>query len=436
MAYIPLRISQWATLHACSTHWAFTIAEMRRRCSEDQVYISILRPRSYATLHPADRGGCLDTWTETEERRRIWWAVLMFDRYAHAGFRFRPLSTTSIPADELLPASDEDWETGVSQNETSQRQNAFITWILTPHSQNLSINPLLVMSMEAITFVSPFARSCQVAHLLGRVCEHVNQHPSSTDADFHFQEALQLSLTIRALLKIIEEESDRAGPERSRYFASRGLAYGALSILYDVHSCVEPDDVEAVGGHRGLRLDIQRHAIDGFKQVSKELSTLAADIEQCCASGMLDKLPLVVLFPLHAAAGTYAWHARETGAESSLSELTHIRKIIKILSAKWRIAGESHDLFLCIYLGFLCCLPPRYLSKDCTDSCCNRPIPQYSRRAGIRLRWGRLPMIPVAQIGRNLAGCFTVTGLRTNPHPSPFWLASQVPFGSCQRAAF
>lgn len=288
----------------------------------------------------------------------------MFDRYAHAGFRFRPLSTTSIPADELLPASDEDWETGVSWIQNNHRQVPFSDWILTPDSQNLSVNPLLVMSMEAITFVSPFARSCQAAHLLGRVCEHVNQHPSSTDADFHFQEALQLSRTIRALLKTIEEESDRSGPERYRYFASRGLAYGGLSILYDVHSCVEPDDVEAVGGHRGLRLDIQRHAIDGFKQVSKELSALAADIEQFCASGLLDKLPLVVLFPLHAAAGTYAWHARETGAESSLSELTHIKKIIETLSTKWRIGGESYGSFLCIYPGFLIFFPPGYLSKS------------------------------------------------------------------------
>lgn len=58
-----------------------------------------------------------DTWTEAEERRRIWWAVLMFDRYVHVGFRFRPLSTPNIPADELLPASDNDWDSGVSTRE-------------------------------------------------------------------------------------------------------------------------------------------------------------------------------------------------------------------------------------------------------------------------------------------------------------------------------
>lgn len=165
-----------------------------------------------------------------------------------------------------------------------------------------------------------------------------------------------------------------------------------------MHSCVEPDDVEAVGGHRGLRLDIQRRAIDGFKQVSKELSALAADIEQFCASGVVDKLPLMVLFPLNAAAGTYAWHAREIGAESSLSELTHIKGIIETLSTKWRIACESYGLRVCFYPCslFIC---TKVFPEASTDGYCNSPIPQYLRRSGVRLRWGRLPMILALGLG-------------------------------------
>ena len=54
-----------------------------------------------------------DTWVEVEERRRIWWSVLMLDRYVHIGFRFRPLSTPGIPPDEIIPAKDRDWDVGV-----------------------------------------------------------------------------------------------------------------------------------------------------------------------------------------------------------------------------------------------------------------------------------------------------------------------------------
>jgi hypothetical protein len=49
-----------------------------------------------------------------EERRRLWWAVLILDRYVHVGFRFRPLSTPKIPPDEILPARDVSWDIGVS----------------------------------------------------------------------------------------------------------------------------------------------------------------------------------------------------------------------------------------------------------------------------------------------------------------------------------
>ncbi len=52
--------------------------------------------------------------------------------------------------------------------------------------QDLTINPLLVMTIEASTSVAPFARTCQAAHLLGLVCEHVNQDASSVAADLHF----------------------------------------------------------------------------------------------------------------------------------------------------------------------------------------------------------------------------------------------------------
>lgn len=50
-----------------------------------------------------------------EERRRLWWAVLILDRYVHVGFRFRPLCTPKIPPDEILPARDEPWDIGVSK---------------------------------------------------------------------------------------------------------------------------------------------------------------------------------------------------------------------------------------------------------------------------------------------------------------------------------
>lgn len=60
--------------------------------------------RSYSNkCHP---NGISDTWVENEERRRIWWACLVLDRYVHVTMRFRLLFYPNIEHDELLPAAD------------------------------------------------------------------------------------------------------------------------------------------------------------------------------------------------------------------------------------------------------------------------------------------------------------------------------------------
>lgn len=247
------------------------------------------------------------------------------------------------------------------------------------------------MSMEAVAFVSPFARACQAAHLLGRACEHVNQHPSSPDAEFHFQEALQISRAVQALLTMINQESERAGSNRPKLFTARALAYSALFTLYDVHSCVEPGEVETVGGHRGLRIDVQRHAIDGFKQVTAEMLGFAEEIEQSsCASGGLERMPLVVLFAMHSTAGIYAWYARETGAEKTLKDLAYMRRVMGALSPKWGVACELFNPFLCFeeaHRRAVCSAQCDWkwllrTSQDRADISCST-ISRNSRRSGI-----------------------------------------------------
>jgi len=199
------------------------------------------------------------------------------------------------------------------------------------------------MSIEASTSVDPFARTCQASHLLGWVCEHVNQHPSSEDADMHFQEAFTISSALRALLTMLHDESAQRQPDaqRQKLFAARGIAFAALNTLYDVHSCIEPDNVEAVGGNRGLRLDLQQHALDGFKEVIAEVSVFATEIEQYGESQGFDAVPVLVLFALYSVAGTYAWYARENEGEAHLAALEGLRRLMRAVGrSKWRVACE------------------------------------------------------------------------------------------------
>lgn len=199
------------------------------------------------------------------------------------------------------------------------------------------------MSIEASTSVDPFARTCQAAHLLGWVCEHVNQSSSSTDADMHFQEALAISGALRALVVMLQgESSQRAPEERQKLFAARGLAYAALNTLYDVHSCIEADNIESIGGNRGLRLDLQQHALDGFKEVIREVSAFAAEIEEYYEAHGVDSIPVMVLCSLYTVGGTYAWYARENSAPAHLTALADLRRVLDIVgSTRWPVACKS-----------------------------------------------------------------------------------------------
>jgi hypothetical protein len=196
------------------------------------------------------------------------------------------------------------------------------------------------MSIEASTSVDPFARTCQAAHLLGWVCEHVNQNPTPGEADMHFQEAFAISGALRALAIMLHSESSHLAPDsRQGLFAARGLAYAALNTLYDVHSCIEADNVETVGGNRGLRLDLQQHALDGFKEVIREVSGFAAEIEEYYEKHGVDKIPVMVLFSLYTVGGTYAWYARENAAPAHLAALAELRRVLDIIgSTRWSVA--------------------------------------------------------------------------------------------------
>ncbi|KAK3716315.1 hypothetical protein LTR37_006465 [Vermiconidia calcicola] len=261
-----------------------------------------------------------DTWTESEEQRRLWWAVLMLDRYIHVGFRFRPLAAESIAANELLPGTDADWDQG-----------------------ELSVNPLLVMSIEAATRVSPFARACQAAHLLGKACRHANDHATIVEVEFHFQEAQQLIHALRALMTMISNEA--LVIEKSHtLFAARGLCYSALLLLYDLHSCVEVDHVEAVGSNTGLRLQVQQFAIDAFKVLIADIVGFAKQLREHVASRGMESVPPFVLQCLYSSAATYAWYFRETGKEDHLSCLAQLRVILGQLQCRWPVAREYLEL--------------------------------------------------------------------------------------------
>ena len=56
-----------------------------------------------------------DTLTEIEERRRVWWAVLLLDRYTNLGHDGRPLACPDPRSTDPLPQDDFKWDQAVSK---------------------------------------------------------------------------------------------------------------------------------------------------------------------------------------------------------------------------------------------------------------------------------------------------------------------------------
>ncbi|KAK3615149.1 hypothetical protein LTR56_026772 [Elasticomyces elasticus] len=291
----------------------FTVGSCARTCCTLG-----LHDKRYATQLPKQSV----TWTETEERRRLWWATLLLDRYINIGFLLRPLCTPAIPVNEVVPADDTSWDNG-----------------------ELASNPLLVMSIENRAKVSPFARTCQAAHLLGRVSQHVGDHPDPSDADFHFQEAHQLHRAATALLGILQQDySDTPTDERHKLFSAMALCCSALLALYEIHSCVDTGFIDSAGRYMGVRIELQELAIDGFKRISIVVLDLADEVKIAATTNCLDCISPLVFNAMYQAAGTYAWYARENGSESHLASLNRLRDVMRSLEPRWRVAGEYLDL--------------------------------------------------------------------------------------------
>lgn len=93
--------------------------------------------------------------------------LLTHVRYVNLGAPGRPLATDDPMRTDVLPVDDTMWDQG--EMTTSE--------------------PLYVSSPTSVK-ASPFARTCQASHLLGRLIRHLND--CNADPVFRFTEAGQL----------------------------------------------------------------------------------------------------------------------------------------------------------------------------------------------------------------------------------------------------
>jgi hypothetical protein len=208
-----------------------------------------------------------NTWTEQEERRRVWWAILILDRFINIGHRGKPLSTADPNIDMHLPTEDASWDRG----------------------QMLVAAPMSLSTSQAIR-VAPFARCCQAAHLLGKTIRHVDDR--DVPDEYRFDDALQLRRTLMALADVLPDEANTNDPEmRPALCSSMAILYSALLTLYEAYSCSET----ATEPTCEAQLVVQKECIDGLSEVSGRVLDLARKIRSVAETKGLGCLsPLVI----------------------------------------------------------------------------------------------------------------------------------------------
>ncbi|WPH00611.1 Hypothetical protein R9X50_00344100 [Acrodontium crateriforme] len=259
------------------------------------------------------------TWTEQEERRRVWWAVVILDCFVNIGNRGKPFATEDPSLVTHLPIDDKCWDRG-----------------------EMVVAAPLALSASKTQLAAPFARTCQAIHVLGRVLRHLNDH--RLPLDYRFDEALQLDRTIRALASIIDAEADKTSNDDPAamlaLLSSLSICYAALIELYDNYSCTErayPDAPET-------QLIVQKVSIDGLADISHAVRVIVQKIDvyinEQLDQSTLDRINPLMIAALYNAASNYVFFARESSDPKVTEYATEVKGLLAILERRWRVAGN------------------------------------------------------------------------------------------------
>ncbi|KAG9252682.1 fungal-specific transcription factor domain-containing protein [Emericellopsis atlantica] len=278
------------------------------------------------SLHFVDKTpqliGPPSTVTELEERRRVWWSIIILDRYVNLGCN-RPMGCDDASPNDFLPIDDRFWDQG----------------------DLASVQPL-VSASSVHEPASAFARACQASHLLSRVLRQIRDR--DTDADILYQEAIQLHRTLLVLSSLIRDES-HAAIERScdvtaqlPLFTAAGVCFSALLTLYGRYSCAD-DSPEEHRGNANL-LEMQKQAIAGLKEVLKHVVQLAQRVEAIAQLGGMLKMSPFISNCLYQAGAACLWWIRESGSQEGKSMLVVIRGALRLLGTRWESPRRYIDI--------------------------------------------------------------------------------------------
>ncbi|RDW63455.1 hypothetical protein BP6252_11000 [Coleophoma cylindrospora] len=238
------------------------------------------------------------TWVEVEEKRRVWWAILIMDRCVNIGCPSRTLATNEPSLNSPLPVDDAVWEEAGDMPEN-----------------------ILTLSTAASLEMGQLARFAQAAHLVGQVYRHVSD--PARDWSFQDEEREQLQRTLLALanVSLVEEQTRRLS-----FCNQTSTCYSALLILQEPY-LTDNDPMPILSG-------------DGFHLISKPqaIAHNAFKIVENFASLSLEAISPFITHLLYKSVVFFA----ESHSSPEIQET--LKAGLATLDTKWRAAGAYLDM--------------------------------------------------------------------------------------------
>ncbi|KAH8886426.1 hypothetical protein GQ53DRAFT_694802 [Thozetella sp. PMI_491] len=259
-----------------------------------------------------------NSWTVFEEGRRVWWAVIVLDRYVSIGPKGLPLSTPEPSRQDLLPLDDTRWNEGeIGPNE-----------------------PVYTSQFSTVARIGPFARACQSAHMLGHVIKHRDEAHRNRCAQL--EEAIQLHTTLLTLdTRLLQDTgiADAAAQDTGD-FIDLALCCLARLSLYNMYACNETVSEERVPQES----EMQAFSLAGIKSIGAErVPVIARKVLQEGEYGLSTTSPLILQCLYHAATECQ-WFVREEAGNDMSEALQLILDSLMLLTKRWKVASTYLEL--------------------------------------------------------------------------------------------
>ncbi len=236
---------------------------------------------------------------EAEEKRRVWWSILILDRFANITCPGPRFETRDPEADDLLPVDDAVWDTGT----------------VSPTDETSIANPVADK-------MGRFAKFAQATHLLCRVLQTMSD--TSIDDDFREEQKLQLEKTISATIRMV------SGPLTGPRAAHAMICFSSLFLLYG--------DVLGTQPLTSLEFSRREHARDVLEQGAKTSAMSGYHFLE--GSGLpAEQVAAFVLHWQYRAATFYLRMISERAHDEDAFHLATIKRGLRALEVRWKVAG-------------------------------------------------------------------------------------------------